>query len=253
MKKAKAHRRSSKDPAVEAYLKRSGLVGSDIEDMGIAVRRDLAKKQPTPESFDAVLKRRTKGRPERVTRIDLGVEPDVGAPLPTLLRNEHDAWLAFYTREWFATGDVRAPPKPGESLAADEEVALLHFEGCMAVNLGFPNVDVLPGHRLWPKGLEMYGTFEVLDSQWIAHLDQIETVFPRYDPRYLDGLRHFVITFHDSVFECVANKVAVSRHHEAVDKVIARVVGDMDSGRGMTWTNPSLDPSTPGASIHIRE
>jgi hypothetical protein len=48
-----------------------------------------------------------------------------------------------------------------------------------------------------------YGIYEVKNSSWIARLsEQNKVAFP--DSRPSDGVKHFVITFHDSTFERLA-------------------------------------------------
>ena len=57
-------------------------------------------------------------------------------------------------------------------------------------------------HRLYNKGLKAYGFFEILRSSWTEILTEQNKIF------YIEGkachIRHFIITFHDSTFECLA-------------------------------------------------
>lgn len=79
----------------------------------------------------------------------------------------------------------------------------LEFSRCSIAKFGYPNDEALGGHRLYSKGLGFYGCFEVLESEWIAELRRRNEVgFPEF--RAFAEQRHFVITFHDSTFECIA-------------------------------------------------
>jgi hypothetical protein len=52
-----------------------------------------------------------------------------------------------------------------------------------------------------------YGLFEVLDSSWIKTLAEQNLVsFPNPSPSR-PSRRHFVVTFHDSTLECIAERM----------------------------------------------
>ena len=89
----------------------------------------------------------------------------------------------------------------------DEEFAVLRFPVCQIVKFGYPNDEALPGHPLYSKGLSYYGLFEVLDSSWIKTLAEQNLVsFPNPGPSR-PSRRHFVVTFHDSTLECIAERM----------------------------------------------
>ena len=85
--------------------------------------------------------------------------------------------------------------------------ALVAFEHPWAHYLGSPNDETLRGHPLGQRGLGYYGAFEVVNSSWIRVLEQVNSVHPRHDPSRYRGLRHFIFTFQDVTFECVAKRV----------------------------------------------
>jgi hypothetical protein len=121
-------------------------------------------------------------RAERVTRLDVDWAPNAGAPEPMLWQNEQRAVLIFESRF--------------------ERTVLAEFEGCVITQFGHPNDEALAGHRLYRLGLREYGVFQVIDSSWLRELnDRNRIAFPSSD---LGQLQHFVITFHDSTFECLA-------------------------------------------------
>jgi hypothetical protein len=123
---------------------------------------------------------------EGVVSLDTDWTPDPGAPAPLLVQNEDRAALIF------------------ESTPSGESV-LLEFGGCLLTRFGYPNDEALAGHQLYSKGLRSYGVFEVEESAWIADIVARNAVsFPLAG---LPSLRHFVITFHDSTFECLAQSI----------------------------------------------
>lgn len=135
---------------------------------------------------------------ERVIRLDLPWIPDPGAPLPVTWQDDSRALVAYYT----------AASAPGGPLA------IVEFEGTLCSMFGYPNDEALGGHPLFHLGLGYYGIFEVLGSSWLDELrEQNLRVFPSAtwwpnSPRSAWGpARHFVITFHDSTFECLARGI----------------------------------------------
>jgi hypothetical protein len=73
--------------------------------------------------------------------------------------------------------------------------------------LGAPNNEALSGHPLYSRGLGYYGIYEIIESSWIRSLERMNRVHPSHKPRHFEELRHFVFTFHDDTFECVARGV----------------------------------------------
>jgi hypothetical protein len=125
---------------------------------------------------------------DEVIALDIGFLPSTGAPLPVMYQDEHVSALVFFGR---STEEPSA------------ETRVLVEASCMVATFGYPNDEAIPGHPLYTSGLRL-GVFEVLNSSWKSRLiAQNEKCFPRTPPHYYD-LRHFIITFQDSSFECLA-------------------------------------------------
>ena len=97
-------------------------------------------------------------------------------------------------------------------MAENDAVVLVTFSGPEAHYFGPPHVDAVDRHPLHSRGLDIYGAFEVHDSSWIRELRQIAG-------RRIDG-RHFILTFHDSTFECIAGGFTTSMHSKRPEEVI---------------------------------
>lgn len=127
---------------------------------------------------------------DEVVKLEVPWLPDAGAPDPRLLAGDTGPTMVVYRTA------VIAP--------TDEEFAVLRFPVCTILKFGYPNDEALPGHPLYPKGLSYYGHFEVLDSSWVKTLaEQNPVSFPNETPSRKRS-RHFVVTFHDSTLECIA-------------------------------------------------
>ena len=148
---------------------------------------------------------------DRVIALD-GIPPsDTGAPLPIVLADENNLLIAYITSSPDPNWDGRiaesvSPTTPYRS------VAVVEFELATAHMLGSPNDEARHGHPLHGRGLGYYGAYEVVNSSWIRKLERMNAVHDRHDPSwYFQGKRHFIFTFHDSTFECVARDFEVER------------------------------------------
>ena len=85
----------------------------------------------------------------------------------------------------------------GPFVENEQPFCLVRFDGAVFQSLGPPNDDELSQHVLHEKGLQPYGAYEVRKSTLVVEW------WPNVTP--VIALRHFIFTFEDSSFECVAN------------------------------------------------
>jgi hypothetical protein len=119
--------------------------------------------------------------------------PDAAAPRPVMLGTEDFVAVAYY-----AVG-------PGDA------VVLVTFDS-YAHMLGPPNEEALEAHPLYCRGLRYHAVFEVRESSWIRSLERMNRVHMWHDSAHFNYYRHFIITFQDSTFECIAKTYQVSSH-----------------------------------------
>ncbi len=128
---------------------------------------------------------------------------DPGAPLPAVVANEQYVDLIYliveHDPDWDGTTATMVT-----SDTEREQVACVRFSGVWSHCWGAPGDETLVGHPLAARGLTYYSVFEVLHSSWVRSLERMNAVHPRHSPSFFDSARHFIFTFHDSTFECVA-------------------------------------------------
>jgi hypothetical protein len=110
---------------------------------------------------------------------------DPGAPLPSVVATEEALSLSYGGPDRGRLRIVFTDP-------------LVHY-------FGPPNDESLHGHPLAKFGLGHYRAFEVRHSRWVEELRTMNRVHPHHDDALFDGLQHFIWTFHDSTFECLAS------------------------------------------------
>ncbi len=132
-------------------------------------------------------------------------QSSIGAPLPAVVATEDRVLLAYLLEatdpEWDGrTVRVVHPTSP------DQLVALVEFVLPAAHFFGPPNDEAFSGHPLAARGLEPYGVFEIRYSSWVRQMERMNAVHPHHQAAAYERLRHFVFAFHDSTFECVAER-----------------------------------------------
>jgi hypothetical protein len=128
--------------------------------------------------------------------------PEAGASSPVVYASDGTLAVAYYTTP------------------ADDAVALISFTMPHVHLFGAPNDEALDGHPLYERGLTFYAAFEVRDSSWLRSLERMNRVHMFHDPARFAVYRHFIITFHDTTFECIAEGFSVSMHKEGPTEVI---------------------------------
>src|SRR5690349_20064435 len=128
---------------------------------------------------------------DTVLELDLGYKPEAAVSGAVLLATEYSTVLAFNATEM---------AQDGQFLPAG--YAIIEFLGCQITKFGYPNDEALSGHPLYPRLKGAYGIYEVLNSSWLTQLEQ-QNRAPFSDSGKWNA-RHFLITFHDSTFECLA-------------------------------------------------
>jgi len=134
---------------------------------------------------------------DRIAPLDLGVVPEAAVSGGLLVQTEHSAYFLFNA--------MREQPN-GRRIEAG--TAVLPFLAPLQTRFGHPNA----GHPVLAQAHTGYGIYEVHGSSWLAEIQRQNSIsFPKFS---FTGVRHFVITLHDSTFECLARDVALERCSE---------------------------------------
>jgi hypothetical protein len=134
---------------------------------------------------------------DRVVELPEAPQSDTGAPTPVLVAEEDRLEVAYRA----FTGDGENP---------DWGIAVARFRMPRAHTFGSPNDEAFEGHPLAARGLAPYGAYRIEDSSWIRRLERMNSVHYRHDPERFRVLNHYILSFHDSTFECVAEGVVFS-------------------------------------------
>jgi hypothetical protein len=146
-------------------------------------------------------------------------QSSIGAPCPMLLAGESHVHLAYYLQNTPHGWDASTVRVLDES-SGDEPCALVEFRNPYAHMFGPPNDEAFEGHPLASRGLNPYGAFEVSRSSWLRLLERMNSVHPYHKAEHFEAYKHFVFSFHDTTFECIAKGFEVSLHRGSVAAVL---------------------------------
>jgi hypothetical protein len=154
---------------------------------------------------------------DTVVELDIGVVPEAAVSGAVVLQDEYATYLTF-----------NAMSKGAHSERRDSGTAIVTFKRCLLSKFGYPNDEALAGHPLYGRGLRFYRAFEVLKSSWAsAVVAQNRQSFPATPDDYAG--RHFIFTFHDSTFECLANDLAIELSRDPYTKILTRLSSRLSS------------------------
>ena len=159
---------------------------------------------------------------DKIVELQAVPQSSPGAPCPMLIANEHQLWLAFYVREDDSHWDGKTCRLVDEN--SDETCAVVHFKGLKSHILGQPDEMRTHLHPLGRRGLTAYMSVEVIHSSWIRKLAAFHAKIPRHWPHAYDKARHFIFTFHDSSFECIADSFEVTIIRSSVHAALAGIL-----------------------------
>jgi hypothetical protein len=129
---------------------------------------------------------------EYAKQIDWMPAWSTGAPLPKVFSNGHETYLAYLTDE-------------------NDAAVIATFFKSQAHRFGIVNDEAANGHPLYGKGLQVYKAHIIENSIWIAELKKIHQVHPRYSEKHWADYKHYLLFFHDDIFEVIALSHEIER------------------------------------------
>lgn len=122
---------------------------------------------------------------------------DYGAPCPTVTINEGGTFVSFNT-------DIEDDQGPKPDFSPCEGRIVIKFNRCIFSRFGPPSDETFAGHPYYKYGMFSGGFYQLEDSDLIQFLVSVDQIHPRHNSETWKGYKHFILTFHDEIFECVA-------------------------------------------------
>lgn len=141
----------------------------------------------------------------QIKELDLGFLMDNGAPEPFVFSNEKNLYLFFH--------------KENQN---DNEWVMLSFKNYFLFKFGLPRED--SEHPYSKYGLSGYGVFETNQSPWIDELKSINKNDQAYLKYGWNKLKHHIIPFHDSTFECISEGFDFKEVKGKIKDIISKLI-----------------------------
>lgn len=136
---------------------------------------------------------------EKAKVIDWEVKWSGGSPCPSVYSNGHKTFLTYLARE----------PQTLDDFNNGESFGVVEFLRCHSFRFGIVNDEAANGHPLYEHGLKIYQAHEIINSKWIAELKDIHRVHPGFKESFWSKRKHYLLFFHDEIFECIAEDYRV--------------------------------------------
>ena len=152
---------------------------------------------------------------DQITELDLGVTPEAAVSGAVCLQTEAGTFLTFN-----AMRPTDRPSPYGGFYTEDAGTAVVEFKRCLVSRFGYPNDEAQLGIPQYKAA--SYGIYEVLGSSWIKEVVRLNRyAFPKTTDGYVK--RHFLFTFHDDTFECLADDLTVEVFNDPYAVIFERV------------------------------
>lgn len=167
-------------------------------------------------------------RKDKVIELTNIPQSSVGAPLPIVIADEHHVIIAFILQNTPESWDGTTIRVVGIN-SEKESIAIVKFEHCSSHMFGPPNDEAFSGHPLASRGLEPYSYFEIQNSSWIRKLEKMNSIHPHHNKeRYMEKKKHYIFSFHDSTFECIAHGYNLEVINGSMKMAMEIIVGKFD-------------------------
>ncbi|MDO3644607.1 hypothetical protein [Mucilaginibacter sp. L3T2-6] len=134
---------------------------------------------------------------------------DTGAPSPTIIANDNNLYVTY--NKMTSRSCVTE-----ENVQKKNKILVVKFNNCLQFSFGLPSDETISGHRYYGLGLASYAVYELLNSDLIDELKHIEAVHPYFNNEKYETYKHYIITFHEKTFECVAEGYELQEKDESL-------------------------------------
>lgn len=127
-----------------------------------------------------------------------------GAPLLKIYSSDNRLYLVFYS-------DFNSIDEKTKMITPiiTSKIAIIRFNRVLEYKYGLPNDELIFCHQLYKYGLESYSGFCLKDSPWIASTKELLSNHPYFSLSSIKDSKHFILSFKEGVFECIANRYDV--------------------------------------------
>ena len=154
---------------------------------------------------------------------------DTGAPLPQVFSNGQKTFLTYLINTpdpiWGGSYTTMIDNKSDETFP----LALVNFIRPNSHRFGIVNDEAASGHPLYKKGLQVYAAHIIENSTWIEELKTIHKVHPYYSVKHWMNDKHFLLFFHDEIFEIIAENYEIEVFNSTFTDIAIEIAKRLNS------------------------
>ena len=147
---------------------------------------------------------------------------DAGAACPNIICDSMHLKVLFYLDLFNSSEPVTMIKE--RDVENDTGIAILNFKRKYIHKFGVPGDETLHGHPYYQIGLKHYSFFSVEDSDWIKDIKRIASHHPYFNENNYNNLNHYVLTFKEGVFECVATDYSIEYSFDSMNNTLQRTI-----------------------------
>lgn len=152
-----------------------------------------------------------------------------GAPLPQIFSNGHKTYLTYFIDtpdpNWDGSYTTMVDNKSDNIFP----LAIVTFIRPNSHRFGIVNDEAADGHPLYEKGLRVYSAHIIENSTWIEELKAIHKVHPYYSDKHWTNYKHFLLFFHDEIFEIIAEGYKIETYRSTFRDIAIEIVKRLNS------------------------
>lgn len=152
-----------------------------------------------------------------------------GAPLPQVFSNGHQTYLTYFIDTPDPNWDGTYTTLVDNNSDTVFPIAIVTFIRPNSHRFGIVNNEAANGHPLYEKGLETYRAHIIENSSWIEELKSIHKVHAYYSEKHWVDYKHFLLFFHDEIFEIIAKDYKIDLVKSTFKNVAIEVAKRLNS------------------------
>lgn len=149
-------------------------------------------------------------------------ELDYGAPSPTILSNDNELFIAFY-----ADKESTSTIPQERNTIYDTGIFSLKFKRYLKYTFGIPGNETIHGHPYSKLGMQSCTFYELRNSDLIKSMQDIEKIHPDYNPEKWKMYKHYILTFHDNMFECIAQDFEIREENTSLYTQATKILNEL--------------------------
>lgn len=151
-------------------------------------------------------------------------EMDCGSPSPIIISNDNELIIAFYADKESSLS-LSIPTE--RNMVHDTGIFALKFKRYLKYKFGLPGNETIQWHPYTKLGMKSFSFYELKDSNFIRELEDIEKKHPYYNSQKWNLYKHYILTFHDNMFECIAQDFEIRQENISLHNKIALILNEL--------------------------